>query len=93
MLVVKAEGSIHNRTKFLLFKRLLLNAKVNVVRKTKFCFCNRILIVQILFLVELKRDFSQVFIVFAGLEPKSFKSLFPFWEDRLDVAKINQEVS
>ncbi|KAL9959859.1 hypothetical protein ACROYT_G033223 [Oculina patagonica] len=39
---------------------------------------------------ELKRDFSQVFIVFAGLEPKSFKSLFPFWEDRPDVGKLNQ---
>jgi len=40
----------------------------------------------------LKRDFSQVFIVFAGLEPKSFKNLFPFWEDRPDVAKINRAV-
>ncbi|KAM7429985.1 hypothetical protein ABFA07_019226 [Porites harrisoni] len=38
---------------------------------------------------ELERDFSQVFIVFAGLEPKSFQNLFPFWEDRPDVAKIN----
>lgn len=38
---------------------------------------------------ELKRDFSQVFIVFAGLEPKPFKLLFPFWEERPDVAKIN----
>lgn len=45
------------------------------------------------FFAELKRDFSQVFIVFAGLEPKSFKNLFPFWEDRPDVAKINQTVS
>jgi len=42
--------------------------------------------------VELKRDFSQVFIVFAGLEPTSFKNLFPFWEDRPDVAKINRAV-
>ncbi|KAJ7388192.1 hypothetical protein OS493_039335 [Desmophyllum pertusum] len=39
---------------------------------------------------ELKRDFSEVFIVFAGLEPKPFKNLFPFWEDRPEVAKINQ---
>lgn len=45
------------------------------------------------FFAELKRDFSKVFIVFAGLEPKSFKNLFPFWEDRPDVAKINQTVS
>ena len=42
--------------------------------------------------VELKRDFSQVFIVFAGLEPKSFKNLFPFWEEQPDVAKINRAV-
>ena len=42
---------------------------------------------------ELERDFSQVFIVFAGLEPKSFQNLFPFWEDRPDVAKINLSVS
>ena len=42
---------------------------------------------------ELERDFSQVFIVFAGLEPKSFQNLFPFWEDRPDVAKINRSVS
>lgn len=40
---------------------------------------------------ELKRDFSQVFIVFAGLEPNAFKNLFPFWEERPDVAKINRE--
>lgn len=49
--------------------------------------------IYIFFFAELKRDFSQVFIVFAGLEPKSFKNLFPFWEDRPDVAKINQTVS
>ncbi|XP_074610420.1 uncharacterized protein LOC141864543 isoform X2 [Acropora palmata] len=39
---------------------------------------------------EMKRDFSQVFIVYAGLEPKSFRILFPFWEDRPEVSKINQ---
>lgn len=50
------------------------------------------LVVTIFFFVELKRDFSQVFIVFAGLEPKSFKNLFPFWEDRPDVTKLKQEV-
>ena len=49
-------------------------------------------VIVVLSFVELKRDFSQVFIVFAGLEPKSFKNLFPFWEDRADVAKINQTV-
>lgn len=49
--------------------------------------------IYIFFFAELKRDFSQVFIVFAGLEPKSFKNLFPFWEDRPDVARINQTVS
>ena len=41
----------------------------------------------------MKRDFSQVFIVYAGLEPKSFRILFPFWEDRPEVSKINQAVS
>ncbi|XP_068758253.1 uncharacterized protein [Montipora capricornis] len=39
---------------------------------------------------ELKRDFSEVFIVYAGLEPKSFKNLFPFWEDHPDATKINR---
>ncbi|XP_015764099.1 PREDICTED: supervillin-like [Acropora digitifera] len=39
---------------------------------------------------EMKRNFSQVFIVYAGLEPKSFRILFPFWEDRPEVSKINQ---
>ena len=41
----------------------------------------------------MKRDFSQVFIVYAGLEPKSFRILFPFWEGSPEVAKINQAVS
>lgn len=44
-------------------------------------------------LIELKRDLSKTYIVFAGLEPKSFKALFPFWEDREDVKEINMLVS
>ena len=42
---------------------------------------------------ELGRDFSNAYVVFAGLEPDSFKSLFPFWEEQPDVAKINSTVS
>ncbi|XP_048582562.1 supervillin isoform X2 [Nematostella vectensis] len=39
----------------------------------------------------LKRDLSKAYIVFAGLEPKAFKALFPFWENRKDVSEINIE--
>ena len=64
----------------------------NHVEKSNSVFTYYLLLLLLFFFVELKRDFSQVFIVFAGLEPKSFKNLFPFWEDRPDVAKINRAV-
>ena len=42
---------------------------------------------------ELGRDLSEVYVVFAGLEPESFKRLFQFWEDRPDVTNLNSDVS
>jgi len=35
------------------------------------------------------RDFSKAAVVFAGLEPLCFRSIFPFWEERPDVAEFN----
>ncbi|XP_031552227.1 supervillin-like isoform X2 [Actinia tenebrosa] len=40
---------------------------------------------------ELNRNLSKTYIIFAGLEPKSFKALFPYWEERDDVRDINVE--
>lgn len=34
----------------------------------------------------------KAYLVYAGLEPLTFTNLFPFWEVREDVMKLNKEV-
>ena len=39
-----------------------------------------------------KRVSHRVYVVYAGMEPMTFKALFPYWNDTPDVMRIQKQV-